>query len=153
MLRVRYQTDPLSGEGAKLHGGRWNRRGQAALYMSADIPAAVAEYHRGLPFPGTLVGLDVSASQIVDLTDGAGQPLNEEVGRAARENWNDRVRIGLEPLSWSLANRLIERADGALVPSFQMPGGTNLVLWRWSADGSDGARVRVVDPHGDLPAA
>jgi RES domain-containing protein len=56
-----------------------------------------------------------------------------------------------EPPVWVLVNELIEQgSEGALIPSRQRRGGVNLVLWRWSGDGAEGARVTVVDPWQDL---
>jgi len=34
----------LSGEGARLYGGRWNSEGRAAIYSSATLSLAVLEY-------------------------------------------------------------------------------------------------------------
>lgn len=50
-----------------------------------------------------------------------------------------------EPPSWRIADALIAKGcDGALIPSTRDEGGTNLVLWRWSAEGGGGARVTLV---------
>jgi RES domain-containing protein len=36
-------SDPLSGEGARLHGGRFNAKGRPALYTSLSVMTAVRE--------------------------------------------------------------------------------------------------------------
>lgn len=37
----------MSGEGARITGGRWNPRGGfAALYLGLDVPTVIAEFHR-----------------------------------------------------------------------------------------------------------
>ena len=153
MTRIPYQRDPLSGEGARLYGGRWNARGQAALYLGRGHEPAIAEYHRGLPKPGTLVAYDVRSNAIADLTDGAGGPRDPAVAAAVDCAWTEQMRAGAVPTSWDLIAPLIAiGAHGALVPSVQHRGGTNLVLWRWHAfgDDGDGAAVAVIDPQGDL---
>ncbi len=43
MLTVHYQREPFSGEGARLHGGRWNPPGMAALYLVTDHATAIAD--------------------------------------------------------------------------------------------------------------
>jgi RES domain-containing protein len=68
MLAPRWAFDPLSGAGAARAGGRWNERGQAALYLSDNHATAIAEYQQDLPRPGTLTAYDVDASTILDLT-------------------------------------------------------------------------------------
>jgi RES domain-containing protein len=35
---------PLSGEGARLHGGRWNHAGTAVVYSSQSLSLALLEY-------------------------------------------------------------------------------------------------------------
>ena len=68
VLAPRWAHQPLSGEGAARHGGRWNPRGVAALYMSADLSTAVAEYEQELGIrPGTFVAYDVDVEGVVDL--------------------------------------------------------------------------------------
>jgi RES domain-containing protein len=153
MIRVPWQRDPLSGEGARLYGGRWNAKGVAALYLGASHDVAIAEYHRGLPKPGTLVPYDVRSPAIADLTDGAGRPRDTDVAAAVRCDWTARMRAGETPPSWALAERLMRAgASGALVPSVQHRGGTCLVLWRWhdAITPGEGAAVTVLDPMGDL---
>jgi RES domain-containing protein len=149
MLSVRWQRDPLSS-GSHLTGGRWNPKDARALYLSSDHSTAVMEYHRDLIRPGTLAAYDVSAERIADLTD----PLNTERAGIGPDvllcDWQTIFAIDRDrPPSWDLAERLIaDGAQGVLVPSVQRHGGTNLVLWRWNEDG--GARVRLIDPDGDL---
>jgi len=152
MLNIQFQTDPLSGEGARRLGGRWNKMGIPALYLGADHSTVIAEFYQKLDMPGTIVPYDVTSDRVADLTDGRGNPREPQIEAALSAEWIKLARIdGVEPPSWLLADRLIAAgADGALVPSAQRRGGTNLVLWRWSADGGEGARVKVIDPFGDL---
>lgn len=46
----RYAGAPLSGQGAARQGGRFNRPGQEALYLSLDEAAALAEYQQDNPW-------------------------------------------------------------------------------------------------------
>lgn len=149
MMRIPYQRDPLSGEGARLYGGRWNAKGVSALYMATSHDAAIAEYYRGLPKPGTLVPYQVRSDVIADLAD----VTDPHVQAAIECDWTTQMRFGQVPPSWVLAERLIgEGAHGALVPSVQQRGGVNLVLWRWhdAAIEGEGAAVTLHDPEGDL---
>lgn len=156
---------PTSGEGAERHGGRFNRKGLAALYTSLDITTAWMEAQQGFPFkaqPMTLVGYRVCCERIADLTDGVRLAA---VGIDPAElacAWEDLASRGLRPPTWQFADALIA-ADfqGALVPSFApapnpapnpAPGQAsrrNLVLWRW-ADGPP-CSVSVIDDFGRLP--
>lgn len=150
MLHVAHQNDPLSGEGARIHGGRWNARGTPALYLAQDHGTAIAEFYQDYVMPGTLVACDVEAEHIADLTDGRGGAADPEVVAALSANWARiaDVERGTPP-SWTLTERLIAAgAQGALAPSAQQRGGTNLVLWRWGDAG--GAEVRLIDPEGAL---
>ena len=153
MIRIPFQRDPLSGEGARLYGGRWNSRGVPALYLGADHTSAIEEYYRGLPKPGTLVAYDVFSDAIVDLTNGRGLPRDETIDAIWDCDWASEERAGHEPATWRLAAELTTAgADGALVPSTQNPGGTNLVLGRWHSkdEARHGAEVVLLDPSHDL---
>ena len=138
MLEVPWQRDPLSGEGSRRYGGRWNLKGWPALYLAT-------EYHR----PGTLVPFRVEATTIVDLTTGEAR-ADDTVVAALACDWKTIALIaGQIPASWDLAQRLIATgAEGALVPSTQNRDGTNLVLWRWhdSRSAGKGARLTLLDP-------
>ncbi len=156
MLPIRHQRSPLSGEGARLYGGRWNPRGTPAHYLATDAVTAVAEFYQGLPKPGTLAPYQLDASAIADLTDGKAAPADRRIAAALGEPWKAvAARTGGEPIAWALARELIRAgAEGALVPSAQNPGGVNLVLWRWFdpadapklAQGGEGAALRLLDP-------
>ena len=58
MIVQRYSSTPLSGAGAARAGGRFNRPGLEALYVSLEVLTAVAEYQLAVP----LIGLARRAS-------------------------------------------------------------------------------------------
>ena len=153
MLHVRWHREPFAS-GSHVTGGRWNAPGTPALYLGQSYDTAILEACQDIVRPGTLVGFDVEASAIADLTD----PVTlEAVGVSQGTLWNEwrliyRVYHDVPP-TWPVAERLIAAgAEGALVPSAQHRGGVNLVLWRWhdaSGDG-DGARLTLLDPENAL---
>lgn len=156
MIGIRHQFSPTSGEGARLYGGRWNRKGCAALYLAADAVTAVAEYYQGLSKPGTLVPYLLDSRRIADLTTRTAQACDTRVAEALAANWKAMALLdGKTPPSWTLADELIAAgAEGAFVPSVQNPGGRNLILWQWHEKGQqgDGAALTVLDPDAALRA-
>ena len=58
--------------GAARAGGRFNRPGVEALYLSAEPETALAEYKQGssLPQPATLAAYELDLSNVVDLSAG-----------------------------------------------------------------------------------
>jgi RES domain-containing protein len=134
-------------------GGRYNRPGAPALYMSRDLETAWAEYQQtgALVRPGTVVAYEVAAVGIADLAD---PEVLADLGGTEADLlalWRDIARVeGRDPPTWMLADRLRgDGCNGLLAPSAARPGGVNLVLWRWGETGP----VRVVhqDPGHDLP--
>lgn len=145
MLGVRWQTRPFDS-GSHLTGGRWNPPGTRALYLSADYNTAIREMHQDLVRPGTLVAYDLAAAAIADLRDEDPAILTCEWRRIFA------IERGMPP-SWTLANAVIGAgAEGALVPSIQNPGGTNIVLWSWTdaREGGTGAALTLLDPEAVL---
>lgn len=148
MLSPRWHYAPLSGEGAARNGGRWNARGQPALYLSDSHATAIAEYMQALIRPGTLTPYDIDAAAILDLTDAKVRAAAGVDDALLALPWR-RIRDidRRDPETWALARDAAAAGfDGARVPSVQRRG-HNLVLWRW---GEGAAGVRVVDPEGSL---
>ncbi len=46
MHTPKWAVTPTSGAGAAEHGGRANRPGLAALYLSIEVETAIKEYHQ-----------------------------------------------------------------------------------------------------------
>jgi len=68
----RWAFAPASGQGAALHGGRFNRVGVPALYTSPRFETAWLEAQQAFPFkaqPMTLCGYQVDCEDIADLSD------------------------------------------------------------------------------------
>lgn len=147
---------PLSGEGAAIHGGRFNPKGMPALYMSLSIDTAVTEAAQGFAGklePLTICLYEVDCDGIIDLStpesrDAAGVDLAEMEAPWAWDRAEKR-----KPASVAVAERLIKAgAAGILVPSFARlarPDMRNLVLWRWGRDLPN--RVYAYDLSGRLP--
>jgi RES domain-containing protein len=152
----RWSFKPLSGDGAAVHGGRFNRRGLPALYLALSIETAVREANQGFAFkidPCVLCSYEVDCADIVDLRTDAGRAAHKVEFADISCAWFALAALGREVPSWRLTDRLMaEGAAGIIVPSFA-PGATdadhNLVLWTWSERLPH--RVTVFDPSGRLP--
>ena len=146
-------SQPLSGEGARRFGGRFNAKGVPALYTAMDPMTALREASQvGQPLnPTLLVCYEADLSPVFDATDAqalAGQGASP-AGLAA-DDWRLQMDKGIAP-SQAFANRLIAQGFCAMiVPSFARnvaPGARNMVLWRWSDQS-----LSVIDPEGRLAA-
>ncbi len=152
----RWSFRPLSGEGAAVHGGRFNPKGMSALYLALDPMTAIKEAAQGFARkfePCVLCTYEIDCEDVVDLR-------GEEERRAANVSleemaspWFADAAARREPASWRLARRLIAGgAAGVIAPSFAAGAharDVNLVLWDWGDRPPH--KVLVFDPSGRLP--
>ena len=132
-----YAREPLSGRGAELYGGRFNRKGTPALYTSLSIMTALREANQvGSLQPTTLVSYGADIGRVFDCRDDDAV-LAEGIDVAALHDpaWRDQMRTAGDATTQAFARQLIGSGyHGLLVRSFA-PGATrddlNLVLWRW----------------------
>ena len=144
---------PLSGAGAASTGGRFNRPGVEALYLSAEPDTALAEYKQGssLPRPATLAAYELDLGDVIDLSSG----YDPDHWAAPWVDWNcdwrwiARVEHKVPP-SWQLGDEAISSgATGLLFPSTHSAGGINLAVF--NANLTAGDRLAVHDPDDMLP--
>jgi RES domain-containing protein len=151
-----WSYQPLSGEGAKRHGSRFNRPGESALYTSLDPTTAWMEAQQGFPFkpqPMTLVAYQIDYTDLVDLTQPKIQNLLGQTTTSLACAWEDMASQKQEPPTWVLAEQLQDMGVvGAIVQSYA-PGckedNRNLVLWEWSD--TQPHCITVIDDLGRLP--
>lgn len=152
----KWSFNPLSGDGAAIHGARFNPKGMPALYLALTSETAIKEITLGLGYriePCVLCCYDVDCADIADLRSDAGCSEYDVDPAELSCAWKSEILERREPASWQLARRLIAQGiAGVLVPSFA-PHATqrdeNLVLWDWSERPPH--QVRVFDPSGRLP--
>ncbi len=146
---------PLSGEGARRYGGRFNRPGVAALYCSLSPLTAIREAQPlGRPMqPLTLCAYEVDAEPVFDAADPA---LLRATGATEADlvcpTWEADMLEGSVAASQRLADRLMaEGYWGMLVRSFATGASErdlNLVMWRWGDDRP--TRVGLIDEEDRL---
>ncbi len=146
---------PLSGDGAALHGGRFNRVGQPTLYLAASAGGALREATQNLSphSPLTICAYLLDIEDLVDLTQ---DKVLRRYGFSQADlacDWKGDLSSARMPGSHRVVDILTsERKAGILVPSFA-PGASaedrNLVLWKWGPDLPH--RIDVYDPEGRLP--
>lgn len=152
----RWAFQPLFGDGAAIYGGRFNRRGQRALYLSLTPITALKEITQGLVRkmdPCTLCSYEVDCEPIADLTAESHRRRLRISLSAMRCAWFVEAASKRTPQSWAIADQL-ETAGyaGLLTPSFAVGAQVsdiNLVLWRWGDELP--TRVTVYDPNEKLP--
>lgn len=149
-----YAREPLSGEGARLHGGRFNRRGRPALYLALDPVTVIREMARGGPLQPTMV-VEIAA-EIDNLFDTRDAAVLAAWGTSAAQladpEWRLKMLRRERVPTQDLAEILIEAGHpGMIVRSFAPgtgEGDLNVVLWRWGE--TTAARLLVIDDEGRL---
>lgn len=149
-----YARDPLSGEGARRFGGRFNPKFMPALYTATSVLTAIREANQiGTLQPTTLVAYEADIGPILDATDEAALAAQ---GLAAvdlgGDDWRARMLADGKAPTQRLAEKLKAKGfAGLMVPSFAK-GATradvNLVLWVWGP--KPPTQLRVVDDEGRL---
>jgi RES domain-containing protein len=149
----RYSHAPTSGAGAAIKGGRFNREGLEALYLSQTVETALEEYrqHAKLLAPGTITTFLVSRLTVVDFSAGYVAGTWDPLWAEYTCNWRQMAfDLGVEPPSWVLADLALDAgAAGILFPSTVHAGGINLVLFNSSALPAEA--LAVYDPQRQLP--
>ena len=151
-----WSWSPISGEGAKRFGGRFNRPGVPALYTSLSPVTALREASPlGRPFqPLTLCSYEVDIEPIFDARDEASLAGQEAgISDLADPDWERTMLEKRVPASQAFADRLIAAGfAGMLVRSYARgaePQEVNLVCWRWGP--SLPTRISVIDDEARLP--
>lgn len=112
----------MDGEGARLHGGRWNSEGVAGVYLSTSLPLAALEY---------LVHFDVATapsdliSMEVDVPEGVSRA---EVDVATLpDDWNE---FSDHPVCVDIGDAWLGGGESCLlfVPSAVIPKRRNILL-------------------------
>jgi RES domain-containing protein len=150
----RWASQPLSGAGAAKVGGRLNRPGVHALYLSDSPELAIAEYQQDavlLP-PCTLTAYRLDLGRVVDHRHGYEpahwSPLWQDLGC----NWRGMAFLDrIEPPTWVLADQVLAAgACGVLYPTQRADAhGLNLVVYLDALTSTD--RIAVHDPDDRLP--
>jgi RES domain-containing protein len=120
----------LSGEGARLTGGRWNSPGRPMVYMASEASLALLEVrvHLDLPFellPSDYVYMEIELKDL-EIED-SGLPLDEEECRDLGNRWLEAERTP------------VLRAPSAIVPF-----SSNLIL---NPKHRDAGRAEIVALH------
>lgn len=145
-----YAAAPLSGEGARRFGGRFNRVGRAALYTALTLEGVLREVNQvGDLQPTTIVAIRADIGPIFDGCSGAAlRAEGSSLAEIGADDWHDRMIAGGAP-SQALAERLIDAGyAGMYAPSYARAaraGDVNLILWEW-----DDTRLQVIDDDGRL---
>lgn len=133
-----YAREPMSGRGAELYGGRFNRKGTPALYMSLSVMTALREANQaGSLQPTTLASYHADIEGVFDGRDNAAlQAEGMDAAMLADPTWRDQMKTAGEATTQAFARKLAAAGyNGLLVQSFA-PGAShqdlNLVLWTWS---------------------
>lgn len=152
-LTPKWSHDPLSGAGSALHGGRFNRPGVPALYLSVEPETALAEYRQGSSIvqPATLAAYFADLATVADLSAGYDPAHWSPVWADWDCDWRWIARVEKRiPPSWLLGDEVIRAGcAGLLFPSTQRSGGVNLVVFDSNLTSADGLTVH--DPDSRLP--
>ena len=149
-----HARDPLSGERARKHGGRFNPKGMPALYTSPSVIAAIREVNQiGTLQPTTLVAYEADIGPIFDGTDSGALAAHAlKPADLAADDWRVRMLADGKAPTQELAERLKASGfAGMQVRSFAKGAADadlNLVLWVWGPDAP--TELRLVDDEGRL---
>ena len=138
-VETSFAHEIISGEGARLHGGRWNPLGSfRAVYLSDSPETALQEYlararrmkwpdHKSLPM--VMAGIGVKASRVLDVTNPATAKVLEVFLKAEKAHWRS-IQSRREAISQALGRAARAAGiQGLVALSQQVSDGKNIVLF------------------------
>lgn len=86
---------PTSGAGAAIDGGRFNRPGIEALYLSRSAQTALEEYRQGASItpPATLTAYKITLAEVADLSQGFDPAVWDKAWKDWDCAWRQIARI------------------------------------------------------------
>lgn len=156
-ITPRHAAEPLSGEGARRFGGRFNAQGTPALYLAADFVTAMHEANQvGALQPTTFVTCEADIGNLFDTRNPA-ELAREGIDPAvlSATTWRDEMkRRGISRSQEIAAALAAKNYHGLVVRNLAKgnamnPDATNILLWAWP---DPPALLRVVDDEGRLAA-
>ncbi len=117
-----YAND-LSGQGAKLYGGRWNKPGYPMLYTSANRSLALLETL--VHMPAVMLQEKIYIISTIQIPDSI--IIQQFLKNKLPEGWNDRTR---EELTKEIGTRFLVNAKflAAQVPSIILNQENNIII-------------------------
>jgi RES domain-containing protein len=135
--RTKYANE-LSGEGARIYGGRWNSVGVPCIYTSENRALTVLEYSANVPLIDIPRSLSITTYQIPD----ASWEIYEEPDLPG--NWKQSP-IPMETMEFG-SNLLNGMADLALkIPSAVLPQEYNYIINPLHPDMHQVEIVNIID--------
>lgn len=138
-VETSFAHELISGEGARIHGGRWNPLGSfCAVYLSGSPETALQEYlarsrrmkwpdHQSLPM--VMAGVVVKASRVLDTTNPSIAKLLEVFLKSEKAHWRS-IQSQREAASQALGRAARAAGiQGIIYLSQQIPRGKNIVLF------------------------
>ena len=121
IVSANYKDKAYTGDGARIHGGRWNSKGVAVVYTAGSLALASIEMIVNLPAPKLLQKyVRISAHINLDL-------VSELSEADLPEDWNNRP---ISPSTRAIGDRWVKKQSSAVlrVPSIVVPEEYNYLL-------------------------
>ena len=131
-----YKNKAFTGEGARIHGGRWNSKGVTIVYTADSLALASIEMIVNLPAPKLLQKyVRISAQISLDF-------VSELSGVDLPEDWNSRP---ISPSTRAIGDRWFKKQSSAVlrVPSIVVPDEYNYLL---NPTHPDFAQIKIGKP-------
>ena len=136
IVSANYKDKAYTGDGGRIHGGRWNSKGVAAVYTADSLAMASIEMIVNLPTPKLLQKyVRISAQISLDF-------VSELSGADLPEDWNSRP---ISPSTRAIGDRWIKEQSSAVlrVPSIVVPEEYNYLL---NPNHPDFAKIEIGKP-------
>jgi RES domain-containing protein len=133
-------AEQLTGEGAKLHGGRWNVIGLPCIYTSETRALSVLEYAANVGIEEIPASLSIT---VLTLPEKCWKEFREE---ELPQNWR-RVPSPQETKEWGNVHLQQNRYLALKIPSVIIPSEFNFILNPLHADFKK-VKIKEITPFG-----
>ena len=135
----KYAHDFISGEGARLHGGRWNGKGLfRAVYLSDSPETALGEFlararrmnvSMAGEMPMVMAAVRMKMQRVLDVNEAAVSAILQPLLASERDHWR-RAQQTHETVSQAVGRAGQELGlQGLRANSESVPGGRNLIIF------------------------